>query len=78
MLGRLMNVDSGYSFRVKAFLLKMCYEKCLKKSTTLSTSVSYNNSSTQRINMIFLLATAYTIETRYYEYQPQVNSSYKH
>jgi len=49
-----MNVDSGYSsFRVKDFLLKMCYGKYLKKGTSLSTSVSYNNSSAQRINMIF-------------------------
>lgn len=52
MLGQLMHVDSGYSFRVKDFLLKMCYGKCLEKGTSLSTSVSYN-SSTQRINMIF-------------------------
>lgn len=48
-----MNVDSGYSFRVKDFELKMCYGKRFKKGTSLSTTVSYNNSSTQRINMIF-------------------------
>lgn len=52
MLGRLMNVGSEHGLR-KDSLLKICYGKCLKKGSSMSTSVTYNNSSTQRVNTIF-------------------------